>query len=150
MENSSVKTVLGSSQPVVALPSLGLYFLAKLQNHSLHKNRKKKRRILILTLLFACKIKHETSNLLYGGCGFYATAVIMGHLATVDERYRIGNGLSPPPQFSPNAFDVETAGLICSSEVQLIRSRSLLSVAELLHHPAAQFRPITALYDWEK
>lgn len=37
----------------------------------------------------------------------------------------------PPPHFPP-VFDVQTAaGLICFSEVQLIRSWSLLSVASL-------------------
>lgn len=55
-----------------------------------------------------------------------------------------------PPPLSPHAFDVETAGLICFSEVQLIRSWSPLSVADLLHHAAPQVQLIIVLYEWGK
>lgn len=61
---------------------------------------------------------------LSSGHDFHTNTVIMGHLATVDERWS-GNGLPP---HSPLAFDVKTAGLICFSEVQLIRSWPPLSV----------------------
>lgn len=53
-----------------------------------------------------------------------------------------GSGNSLP--LCPHAFDVETAGLICFSEVQLIRSRSLLAVADLLQHPAPYVQFIMA------
>ncbi len=52
MENSSVQIVLGSSQPVVAWPTLGRYSFAKLQSRSLYQNRKNSL-IRVLTLLFA-------------------------------------------------------------------------------------------------
>lgn len=39
---------------------------------------------------------------LCGGCGFYANAVIMGHLATVDERCLSHTGAEmASPSFSP-------------------------------------------------
>lgn len=81
---------------------------------------------------------------LHSGHYFHANTVIMGHLVTVDER------CLPPP--SPHDFDLETAALICFSEVQLIWNWnwSPLSVVDFLHHPTPRVQLIMVLYVWEE
>lgn len=51
MENSSVQIVFDNSLPVVAVPTLDVFFLAKLKSHSENQNWKKKTSLSLSTLL---------------------------------------------------------------------------------------------------
>ena len=143
MENSSVHIELGSSQPVVEWPTLG-HFPAKLQSHSLHHNRQNSP-ILILTLLFPSTTdgfsQHETKIRFHrspcamdwcGGYVFYTNTVIMGHLAPADEKClpHAGSEIASP-SFSPCLWCPNSSRPNLFSEVQLIRSWPLFSVASL-------------------